>query len=619
VSGFGRFSCKVVRPFRRALTIFVVIASAVAIPNAPASARVRAADDGSSPVAVLVDDLSTSNGTGSPSYEATVFSPSAASPAASAVIFRNAKTQDIQAMSSATGAVFGVAHSSGTNTAAPATAQQPRSFYAAFAKVGTRYGPAGPGGVLVRTANGDVDALAVVPNAHDGTTIPGHSSLGSLALDPQEQQLFVVNLHDRFVYQVDTWDSAAVPLALPALPALLTPETCNGHASDLQPAALHVSGTRLLLGTVCTGETSSLDQDVSAAVWAFDLVTNTWAVKPVFETTFGPPAGLFRIARHWVPNGPAALPAPRQLLLSHIDIAESGTLLLGFRNRGADTTTLPTAGDEGLVLRATPTGEGWADPFLDRGALDTSVVTRGLLGALAATPGSVWGLPGDELAATARSLDPNGANGLVWLDRANPQPAQTETLSATSANALPGALGDLTLLATWRSVAVTVFSDANADGVQQASEVALDGVRLSVSVAGDANITATVTSGVLDGKRGQVRLYLSPFERYQLAVDATTFTPGGIAPGGRRTTAAGELALGAKYDQVTAPSLGISALTGAPSTTIEPQVLAATAMPTTGSRPGGLLVAGIALVGFGVLFIGLTKIGHPARRREFRG
>jgi hypothetical protein len=596
----------------------MVIACACAIPNASASARVRAADDGSSPVAVLVDGLSTSNDTGSPSYEATIFSPSAGSPAASAVVFRNAKTQDIQAMSSATGAVFGVAHSSGTNTAAPATAQQPRSFYAAFAKVGTSYGPAGPGGVLVRRANGNVDTLAVVPNAQNGTTIPGHSSLGSVALDPQEQQLFVVNLHDRFVYQVDTWDSAAVPRALPASPGLLTPETCNGHPSDLQPAALHVRGTRLLLGTICTAESTGVDQDVSAAVWAFDLVTNTWAVKPVFETTFGPPAGLFRVARHWAPNGPVALPAPRQLLLSHIDIAESGTLLLGFRNRGADTTTLPTAGDEGLVLRATPAGERWADPFLDRGAMDTAVVTRGLLGALAATPGSVWGLPGDELAATARSLDPNGANGLVWLDRANPQPAQTETLSATSANALPGALGDLTLLAAWRSVTITVFSDANADGVQQAAEVPLDGVRLSVSVAGDANISATVTSGVLDGQRGQVRLYLSPFERYQLTVDATTFAAEGVTPGGRRSSPAGELAFGTRSEQATAPALGITTLAGAPSATVEPQVLAATAMPTTGNRPGRLLVAAIAFVVLGTLFVLLTKIGHPAKRRQLR-
>jgi hypothetical protein len=593
----------------------LVIASGCVTTSAPASARVRAADDGSSPVAVLVDDLSTSTGTGSPAYEATVFSPTAADPAPSAVVFRKAKTQDIQAVSSATGAVFGIAHSSGTNRAAPIVAQQPRSFYAAFAKVGTRYGQAGPGGVLVRAANGSVETLAVVPNAFDGTSVPGRSSLGSLALDPQEQQLFVVNLHDRLVYRIDTWDSASAPVPLPALPAVSARESCNGHPLDLQPGALHVSGTRLMLGTVCTAETSGLDADVSAAVWAFDLEANTWAATPLFETTFGPPTGPFRVARHWVSNGPTALPAPRQLLLSHIDIAESGALLLGFRNRGADTTTLSTAGDEGLVLRATRDGDRWTDPFTEANSADAKVRTPGLLGAFAAAPGSVWGLPGDELAATTRLVAPNGGVGMVWLDRTNPQPALTEPLAAASTNALPGALGDMTLLAAWRSVTVSVFADANADGIQQASEAPLDGVRLSVNVAGDINISATVTSGVLGGKRGQVRLYLPPFDRHQLTVDATTFTTGGVAPGGRRTTPAAELRLGAKYEQATAPSIGVTS-----SATSQPQVLSTTAapMPITGSNPAWLLVLGMAFVVLGALFVFLNSNGHPAKRRQPR-
>ena len=138
----------------------------------PASARIRAADDGSSPVAVLVDDLSASNATGSPAYEATVFSPATTNTAASAVVFRRGKTQDIQAAVSATGAVFGVAHASGTNRAAPPAAQQARSFYAAFAKVGTRYGQAGPGGVLVRSANGTLETLATSPTPTPAAPCP---------------------------------------------------------------------------------------------------------------------------------------------------------------------------------------------------------------------------------------------------------------------------------------------------------------------------------------------------------------------------------------------------------------------------------------------------------------
>jgi hypothetical protein len=579
----------------------------------PASARIRAADDGSSPVAVLVDDLSTSNATGSPAYEATVFSPATDNTAASAVVFRHGKAQDVQTAVSATGAVFGVAHASGTNRAAPPAAQQARSFYAAFAKVGTRYGQAGPGGVVVRGANGAVDTLASIPDAHAGSTVPGHTSLGSLVLDPAERQLYVVNLHDRLVYELDTWATTVTPTALPALPAITAADTCAGHPADLQPGALYVSGTRLLLGTVCTAETSGLDQDVSAAVWAFDLEANTWSASPVLQTTFGPPTGPFRVARHWTSNGPAALPSPRQLLLSHLDIAESGALVLGFRNRGADTTTLATAGDEGLVLRAAPADGGWSDPFIGRSAVDATVRAPGLLGAVASSPGSVWGLPGDELAATARPTGTTSNVGLVWLDRANPQPALSEQLSTTAA--LPGALGDLTLLAAWRSVTVAVFADANSDGIQQPSEVPLDGVRLTVSVAGQTAISAPVTSGLLGGKHGQVRLYLAPFDRYQLNVDAKSFAPGGPAPGGRRTTAAEEFRLGVRGEQTSGPAIGLATTTSKPSDSNAPQVLATSAepMPATGGNPGWFLVTGIAFFFLGTVFVVAAKIASNKR------
>ena len=579
----------------------------------PASARIRAADDGSSPVAVLVDDLSASNATGSPAYEATIFSPATDNTAASAVVFRRGKTQDIQAAVSATGAVFGVAHASGTNRVAPPAAQKAHSFYAAFAKVGTRYGQAGPGGVLVRRANGTVETLATIPDAHAGSTVPGHTSLGSLVLDPAERQLYVVNLHDRLVYELDTWATTVTPTALPALPAIAEADACAGHPADLQPGALYVSDTRLLLGTVCTAETSGLDQDVSAAVWAFDLEAKTWSTTPVLETTFGPPTGPFRVARHWASNGSAALPSPRQLLLSHLDVAESGALLLGFRNRGADTTTLATAGDDGLVLRAAPVDGGWSDPFVGRSAVDATVHTTGLLGAVASSPGSVWGLPGDELAATARSTGTTGKAGVVWLDRANPQPALSEPLSATSANGLPGTLGDLTLLAAWRSVTVTIFADANSDGTQQPSEILLDGVRLTVSAAGQTATAATVTSGVLDGKHGQVRLYLAPFDRHQLNVDASAFAAGGPVAGGRRTTGAEEFRLGVRGEQTSGPAIGLTTTTSKPSNSIAPQVLATSGdpMPATGGNPTWFLAAGIALLFLGTVFLTVPK--RPAK------
>ena len=123
-----------------------------------------------------------------------------------------------------TGAVYGIAHSEGNPDATSAAAKAPRSFYGAYLKSQTRFGPSGPGGIYVRSGTA-VAPYVTIPNAGgdasplgglhaatgtDITTKVGKASLGDLEIDAEEHFLYVTNLFDGRVYQVDTWTNTVI-------------------------------------------------------------------------------------------------------------------------------------------------------------------------------------------------------------------------------------------------------------------------------------------------------------------------------------------------------------------------------------------------------------------------
>jgi hypothetical protein len=634
-----------------------------------AGARIWSADDGTSPIAVLVPELSLSNATASPPYEATLFVPDEGTGvirnAPTAAVFRNTQgasgrtgsaakdtRQEVRATSRSTGAIYAAAFATGENRAAPPSAKGARSYYAAFAKAGTRFGPSGPGGIYIREASGATRPFVTIPNvisgpptadgAGDGATVAyvngvvykpqdggihtvsettlssaGQASLGDLALDPTERWLYVVNLHDRNVYEIDTWATIPTAAILQPLPALAAPTSCAARPSDLQPGGLTVtSAGHLLVGTVCTARGSGRDQDVSADVWSFDIETRTWADRPVFHTDFGGPTSGAGPVAHWATPIVGTQPADRQLALLSLDVTESGNLLVGFRNRGSDAAAAASTADAGLVLRAAAVEEGWADPYIGRPAGQVALTPTNLLGAVAATPGSTWGQPGEELAATARDGAP-ARTGVVWLDRTSAQPAISERAADAADAALPGAMGDISLLAGWRSVTTTVFDDANGDGVQQPGEAGIDGARLTVNIAGQTTTSAVVTTAMLGAAHGQVRLYVPPFDRYQIQVDPTTLAPGGIAAGRLRSTPPTELRLGIRSEHASAPAIGLTSaqVLAATAQPVAPAAALTEVMPAAGRGSSLLALFGALLLTLGVTLVILTRL--PMKPRSF--
>jgi hypothetical protein len=632
-------------------------------------ARIRSADDGTSPLVSLVAEISTTQATATPPVELTLFAPdqgNGASPnAPTAAVFRAGQSsasvnavgpeQEVRATAQSTGAILSSVYATGENSAAPASMRGQRSYYAAYAKAGTRFSTAGPGGIMVREPNGATRPFVTIPNvvpgpatadgAGDSTTLSfpngaGYSptegglhlanesilnsaglvSLGGMALDSGERWLYAVNLNNRTIYGVDTWAPTPIAVPLPALPALTAPATCNGNPGDLRPGGVVVWRGRLLLGTTCTGAASGADADVSADVWIYDLEGRTWMNDAAMHTTFGDNTSA-RPAHHWSATVLGTAPKPKQLLLLRLDITESGGLLLGFRNRGADTTVVSTADDRGLVAIAPPVSGGWADPFLGRPADQAAIGPGGLLGGATAIPGSPWGLAGEEIAAARSADDGTGsANpGVVWFDRQSTFAVGQESAADATSAALPGSVGAVTLMAGWRSVVTTVFRDTNGDSIQQPTELPLDGIRLNILQAGDDAVRAIATSGELDGRHGQMRMYVPPFNRYRIQVDPTSFAPGGLAAGARRSSPGNELRLGVRNEQATGSPIGITlvpspeVLSGAVTpTSSEPT---AEPMPAAGRRTTLALMAAGTLLMMGAICVRVTRLSVKTRHR----
>ncbi|GAB4125124.1 MAG: hypothetical protein OHK0050_36980 [Roseiflexaceae bacterium] len=325
--------------------------------------------------------------------------------------------QITQATLEQTGAIWGIAYSSGSNPAAPSHARQPRIFAAAYAKRQTRFGPLGPGGIYSSTLGGYTTPYLQVSGVLPGPAIPngpgdgskpsfpnqqpytpelgglhlagddgginpwiGKVGLGDLALDPQERYLYTINLWSKQILQADTWasDPQATLRPLPILPVLTDPRSCNqygrGGPSELRPFALLVTPQFLFVGAVCSAEQSQDRRELAIGVWRFNLQTWQWEASPSLATTlmtYDSQRPLHTIWRPWridqcgysYPNGEpcgSGFHVYTQPLLTSLALDEQGNLLIGLHDRFSDQAENPAAQNrnpalpQGDILHATP-------------------------------------------------------------------------------------------------------------------------------------------------------------------------------------------------------------------------------------------------------------------------
>jgi uncharacterized repeat protein (TIGR01451 family) len=457
------------------------------------------------------------------------------------------------------GAVWGLAYAGGDPTAASADGRGPRSFYASYAKSMTRFGPLGPGGIYVRigsvtkpyvtipntvSATGDItDTLGGIHSTSglDGITQVGKVSLGDIEIDSNEKLLYVTNLGNRRVYSVDT-RSADPQSTVTAVPA--APNPCAA-ATDYRPFGLKVVGSTLLLASTCSGETAATD--LSADVYAFDTALSTWSATPAMHADLAAAGTVAPWADSHVPNESPVT----AMMFTGIDLTADGDLVVGMRGRYADlvVTTDPYLFpvSNGMVTIAKRTGAvtwqsflltdptpsktaaGGAPYFvsdsLDKGSLNPQ-------GAVAVVPRTRAGAPGSEIVTTQRDVFNLDSQGVSFFDQAaGDYAAGKKTTSREEiyrGKVAPfwgkaSGIGDLELLATWRSFGNLVWNDANGNGMQDTGENGVAGVTLSLKATCGAS--SSLASVRTDGNGGYT-FYVDPFRAYVVEVDTSNFSSG---------------------------------------------------------------------------------------------
>ena len=481
-------------------------------------------------------------------------SQSASSPADALVRYsENGNLKAAIASKQDVGAVWGLAYQ----------AEQNRLFIGSVLKRHSAHGTAGPGVVYSQTAAltvaqtplpffqfadhgisvGNIPSTLVrglqgitasSPN-HDAVAfdLVGKADLGGIALDETGLWLYVVNLADRKIYQVDTRNPAAAPQALIDFPGFDS-SACN--AGIARPWALKQHQGSLYLGIVCSAELNGRASDLTASVYNYKNGVWTEALAP-FDLDYPRQDAYPGHNARWQPwgdqitdfispraNGENFFSAPSPML-SDIEFDSSGNMILGFtdrtsmqmgaRNWGTNTantsaTFYTVSGGDVLKAEVLPSGQfrieainNASDEFFsgDRFLKPGEDHLESHFGGLAVRHGS------GEVAMTG--LDPSAldSGGLYWLDTSDGSKTRTLELYRGAGNGFNGkstGLGDMELMceAAPLKLGNRVWCDQGSgynandnNGIQDPGELSISGVRVQLNCGGDFAEVLTDSDG----------------------------------------------------------------------------------------------------------------------------
>ena len=376
----------------------------------------------------------------------------------------------------------------------------------------------------------------------------GKLSLGDIDISKDGRYLYVVNLYDRKLYQLDLTDpqNPTAPTSSSQIKSFDIPNDCTyQNAGEYRPFALKIYRGKAYLSVTCSGQdeqgntVATSNKDMKGFIYSFDLSDySTWT--KLYEFTFDyrdSESAWNPWTNKWVTTQDQIYAIP---LISDIEFTNSGDMLIGILDIHAhqlgynnyslsiqgDNNTVISNGDMVKVSRVQSVGncQYAGNLSLDKYQDDINHKESSSGGI------AVYNYPDEDL-AIATTMDPvyYNSQGIILYKNDTGERAQqgyevTYGEDPTTYTGKANAIGDVEIIGELPPIEIgnRIWEDSDGDGIQDADEVGISDVKVQL-IDEQGNIVATTTT---DSEGNYIFQDVAPNSNYTIKIDPTQFTNG---------------------------------------------------------------------------------------------
>jgi uncharacterized repeat protein (TIGR01451 family) len=171
----------------------------------------------------------------------------------------------------------------------------------------------------------------------------GKVSFGDLDISEDGRWLYVVNLYDRKLYQLDLVDpfNPVAPVLADVgtkVKGFTIPDPCSGNAGEHMPFAVKVTRGKVFVGLVCNGQalngtTVGTADDLMGYIYEFDVATETFNPTPVLSFPLNYRGATANPWLPWTNQFQSYFEGPGFPMITDIEFDGKGNMIIGMVDR----------------------------------------------------------------------------------------------------------------------------------------------------------------------------------------------------------------------------------------------------------------------------------------------